>query len=125
MSAVQLLYVAIGGALGAVSRALISHWMRGGFPWGTFTVNVLGSLIIGIVLGWMGAKTNAPHALRFLFATGFCGAFTTFSTFSYETLAMLDQQRWAAGLGNIALNVMLCLAATWVGIRLAIAIATT
>jgi len=121
MNPIHLIYVAVGGALGAVCRAMISHWLRGGFPWATLTVNVVGSLIIGIVLGSIAAKGTTPHAVRFLVATGFCGAFTTFSTFSFETLGLLEQQRWTAGLGNIALNVLLCLAATWVGIKLAIA----
>lgn len=124
MSPAHLLYVAVGGALGAVARALISLWLRNGFPWATLTVNVTGSLIIGVVLGYMTLKTETPHAIRFLFATGFCGAFTTFSTFSYETLALLEQQRWTAGLGNIALNVLLCLTATWLGIKLAISVAS-
>lgn len=123
MSPVHLLYVAVGGALGAMCRAMVSYWLRGGFPWATLTVNVVGSLVIGMALGSIVGKEPAPHAIRFLLATGFCGAFTTFSTFSYETLAMLEQQRWMAGLGNIALNVLLCLAATFIGIKLAIAAA--
>ncbi|WP_309396975.1 fluoride efflux transporter CrcB [Cerasicoccus maritimus] len=122
MNATQLLLIALGGGLGAVSRALVGQWLKGDFPWATLTVNVLGSLIIGVVLGWFMIRTNTPNALKLLFATGFCGAFTTFSTFSYETLAMLQEQRWAAGLGNIALNVVLCLVATYVGIRLAISL---
>lgn len=122
MNAAQLLLIALGGALGAVSRALVGHWLKADFPWATFTVNVVGSFIIGAVLGWFTIKTNTPNALKFLFATGFCGAFTTFSTFSYETLAMLQEQRWAAGFGNIALNVTLCLLATYMGIRLAISL---
>ncbi|WP_269539797.1 fluoride efflux transporter CrcB [Cerasicoccus fimbriatus] len=125
MNASQLLYIAIGGALGAVSRAMVGHWLKSDFPWHTFTVNVLGSFIIGVILGWFSIKSDAPHALRFLFATGFCGAFTTFSTFSFETLALLQEQRWAAGFGNIALNVVLCLVATYFGIKLAISLGST
>lgn len=125
MNAVHLLYVAVGGALGALCRAMISYWLRGGFPWATLTVNVVGSLVIGMALGSIVGKEPVPHAVRFLLATGFCGAFTTFSTFSYETLGLIEQQRWAAGLGNIALNVLLCLAATWLGIKLAMAAANS
>ncbi len=121
MNPAHLLYVALGGALGAMCRALISFWLRGGYPWATLIVNVIGSLLIGMALGSIVGKEPAPHIVRWLLATGFCGAFTTFSTFSYETLSMLEQQRWFEGLGNIALNVLLCLAATWIGIKLAIA----
>jgi len=121
----HLLYVALGGAMGAVARALAGHWIRGTFPWSTLTVNVAGSLIIGFVLAWMATKPNQPQALTFLVATGFCGSFTTFSTFSYETLALLQQQRWEAGLANIALNILVCLGAVWGGIKLAMTVNAT
>ncbi|MEO0795343.1 MAG: fluoride efflux transporter CrcB [Verrucomicrobiota bacterium] len=124
MSITHLIYVAIGGALGAISRALISHYIKGGFPWATFIVNVSGSLLIGLVLGWMGTRSQVPHGVKFLFATGFCGAFTTFSTFSFETLTLFKEQSWEAGLANIALNVILCILAVWIGIRLAIQFST-
>lgn len=121
MNGWHLLYVALGGALGAVSRALVGHWIRGSFPWSTLVVNAVGSLIIGFALASLAARPGEHQSLRFLIVSGFCGSFTTFSTFSYETLGLLQQQRWEAGLINIAINVILCLAAVSVGIRLAMA----
>jgi CrcB protein len=122
---VTLLVVAVGGALGAVSRYAVSGWVQqaagGFFPWGTMVVNVLGSLLIGFVLVWLQA-TVASAEMRQLVAIGFLGSFTTFSTFSYEALALArDGEWWRAGgytLGSVALG----LAAVGVGAALAMAL---
>ena len=88
----QLLYVFIGGGFGSVLRYLISRYLndsQNGIPYGTFLANILGSLLIGLILGFA-AKNNAltqNHTL--LLATGFCGGFTTFSTFAYENHVLL------------------------------------
>ena len=83
----QLFLVFIGGGVGSVLRYLISKWLENpsnGMPYGTFTTNILGSLIIGIILG-LATKTDTLTQNQTLFlATGFCGGFTTFSTFAYE-----------------------------------------
>ncbi|MFT5889985.1 MAG: CrcB protein [Dokdonia sp.] len=83
----QLLLVFIGGGTGSIARYLLSKvWNSSGsgIPYGTFTANILGSLIIGLVLGWA-IKNNALSSnTTLLLATGFCGGFTTFSTFAYE-----------------------------------------
>lgn len=121
MTLVNLLWIALGGALGAMSRALVGHWVQAEFPWATLIVNVLGSLLIGFVLGLMGGPTHLPQSVRLLVATGFCGAFTTFSTFSYDTLALMQQDRWLAASANVGLNLIACLIATWLGIKLAMA----
>lgn len=121
MSIPHLLWIALGGALGAVSRALVGHWMQTGFPWATLVVNVAGSFVIGLVLGAMGGPAHLPQSVRLLVATGFCGAFTTFSSFSYQTLTLLNEDRWLAASANIGLNLALCLLATWLGIKLALA----
>jgi CrcB protein len=110
---VTLLVVSLGGAAGAVSRYLASGWVQsltgGFFPWGTFTVNVVGSLALGFSLIWLQATVSSPE-LRELVAIGFLGSFTTFSTFSYEALSMIrDGDLWhAAGytLGSLAVGVM-------------------
>ena len=88
----QLLLVFIGGGFGSTLRYLIGKYMNStetGIPWGTFTANILGSLIIGIILG-MAVKNDALSSNQtLLLATGFCGGFTTFSTFAYENHVFL------------------------------------
>ncbi|HSH76424.1 MAG TPA: fluoride efflux transporter CrcB [Longimicrobiales bacterium] len=96
-----LLVVGLGGAAGAVSRYLTSGWVQGlsgsFFPWGTFAVNVCGSLALGFVMVWLQSIVTSPE-LRELVTIGFLGSFTTFSTFSYEALALLrDREWWQAG----------------------------
>lgn len=114
------LAVALGGALGAVARYGLSGWVQhltgGFFPYGTLAVNVLGSFIIGLALQMATGRFVWSLEARLLLTTGFCGALTTFSTFSYETLALLEDQQWLAAGGNTLLNVLVCLAATWLGL---------
>lgn len=93
--------VALGGAFGAVARYLASGWVQdaagGFFPWGTFGVNVAGSLLLGFSLVWL-QSTLASSELRAFLTIGVFGSFTTFSTFSYEAMAMLrDGEWWRAG----------------------------
>jgi len=105
-----VLAVALGGALGAVARYLASGWIqdasRSFFPWGTLWVNVAGSLLLGFALVWLQASAE----VRALVTIGFLGSFTTFSTFSYETMAMLrDGEWWRAGgytAGSLALGLV-------------------
>ena len=113
-----LLVVAAGGALGAVGRYLTTGWIQGltgeFFPWGTFAVNVVGSLALGFGLIWLQASVASAEARQFV-AIGFLGSFTTFSTFSYEAVAMLrDGEWWRAG-GYIAGSVVIGLAAVILG----------
>lgn len=81
--------VAIGGAVGSVLRYFVSTWFLGkfgaGFPWGTFTINVSGAFVIGVVLELAATRPGFSPYLRLLLATGFLGGYTTFSTFAYET----------------------------------------
>ncbi len=83
---------------------------------GTLLVNVLGSFIIGFVLQMTTDRFVWSPESRLLVTTGFCGGLTTFSTFSYETLALLEDQQWLAAGGNTLLNVLTCVAATWLGL---------
>jgi CrcB protein len=93
MSFKAVLFVFLGGGAGSVVRFLIGKWLNTGsnLPWGTFLANVLGSFIIGLTLGWA-SKNNMMHQqITWLIAAGFCGGFTTFSTFAFETHQFLKQ----------------------------------
>lgn len=116
--------VAIGGALGALARYLVARWIgavfTGRFPLATFAINISGSLLLGI-LGYVVAQRIAPsgEAWRLALGVGFLGAYTTFSTFEYETHALLED-----GLGLTALlNVVLSVAAGLVAVRAGIIVA--
>ena len=115
-------YVALGGALGAVIRYFVQSnaqvWFGKGFPFGTLAVNVLGSFLLGLFYALMQDQSNADTPLRAFFAIGLLGAFTTFSTFSVDTLMLLQQGEWLKGLTNILLNVTVCIIAAAVGINL-------
>ena len=83
----QLLFVFIGGGFGSVLRYIIGKWLNNtenGIPYGTFAANILGSLLIGIILGYAAKNDAISQNHTLLLATGFCGGFTTFSTFAYE-----------------------------------------
>jgi CrcB protein len=112
------LWVALGSALGGVARYWLTlaadRLVGAGFPWGTIAINVLGSLIIGIV-----AARSPGYATRLFVMIGICGGFTTFSAFSLQTLALLQEGQPLKALANVMLSVLLCLAATWAGWRLA------
>jgi CrcB protein len=90
-------FIALGGALGALARYGLSGWVYGRlgetFPWGTVVVNVVGCLALGGVARWLQVTAVAPEVRPFL-TIGLLGAFTTFSTFSYETVALLQDGQW-------------------------------
>jgi fluoride exporter len=121
MNAVTYLLVALGGAIGSVARALVSvvavRLVGAGFPWGTIVINVVGSAIIGIVAATalLPARTVFTQEVRIFLMVGFCGGFTTFSSFSLQTFELLREGRPAAALANVALSVVLCIVATAAG----------
>lgn len=83
----NLLLVFVGGGLGSTLRYIIGKYLNStesGIPWGTFTANILGSFLIGLILGLAAKNNTFSHNQTLLLATGFCGGFTTFSTFAYE-----------------------------------------
>jgi len=108
-----LVFVALGGALGALARYGLSGWaydrLGEAFPWGTLVVNVVGCLALGFVIRWLHVAAVAPGMRPFL-TIGLLGAFTTFSTFSYETVALVQEGQWLrAGLyvgGSVALGLI-------------------
>jgi CrcB protein len=119
----QLFYIGIFGGLGCVARFLTADWTSQvfgrSFPYGTLLVNVAGSFLLGFLLTFGLRSTLLPPDLRVGLCVGFMGGFTTFSTFSYETLKLLEEgSLWQAG-ANILLNVLLCLVFALVGMFLA------
>ncbi len=115
------LWVAIGGALGSVGRywfsGIVSEHFRGVFPLGTLVVNVTGSFLIGFLAAMTEteSRTLASPGFRQFFMIGICGGYTTFSSFSLETLKRLQDGEWLYAGGNIVLSVALCLVAVWLG----------
>lgn len=119
--ATGIFYLSIGAILGAILRFVSTHYSselshHHGFPFGTLLVNVLGSLLVGYVLTW--SADHEHDYWRLFAATGFCGAFTTFSAFAYETLAYWHEGRVGAFVLNLLLNNSLCILAVAWGIRL-------
>jgi CrcB protein len=114
-----LLYIAIGGAAGSLARYGLSGWVHEragfGFPWGTFVVNVLGSFVLGFTLRYLEA-VRLPPDMRALVAIGILGAFTTFSTFSYETVALLEDGAWMRAALYAFGSLILAIAAAYIGI---------
>ena len=113
----QVLLVALGGALGSVSRYGVSfwaaRWFGAGFPWGTLIVNVVG----GFVIGALAARTANDQAAWFLFGVGVLGGFTTFSAFSLETVRLMQAQPVQALL-YVGASVLLSVGACWAGLSL-------
>lgn len=115
----EVILVAVFGAMGSVSRYAVSQWAGGVFgdrlPIGTLIVNVVGSLLIGFIMH-VGLSSDAiPHGMRVPVVIGFLGAFTTFSSFSYETMRFFAAGNTGAALINMATNLVLCLVATGLG----------
>ncbi len=119
----HLFYIGIFGGLGCVMRYLASTWtyqlLGRNFPYGTLLVNVVGSFLLAMLLTFGIRGTILSQEMRLGLAVGFMGGFTTFSTFSYETIRFLeDGNFWQAGV-NICLNIVLCLVFTLVGVIVA------
>jgi CrcB protein len=116
----QLIAIAIGGAVGSVLRFMVStnvHRLMGkDFPYGTLTVNVLGSLLMGFLFIMLVERQISSVELRSGILFGLLGAFTTFSSFSFETLALMESGDWAKALMNVFVSVSACLLATWIGL---------
>ena len=113
----------VGGCLGAQARFGLSNWAakRWGttFPYGTLIINVSGSLLLGLFMALAGQAVLTDPAYRWLIAVGFCGGYTTFSTYCYETLTMLREGRWrVGGLANWLGSYLLGLAGAWLGLWL-------
>ena len=119
----QLLIVGAGGAFGAIGRYWLSIWVYSltgrAFPWGTLAVNLLGSLLMGFLSVWLLERMSLSSEMRALLMVGFLGSFTTFSTFSLETLLLLEEGAVARAGINIAVSVITCIFAAWMGTLIA------
>jgi CrcB protein len=119
----QLLAIGAGGAVGSILRYVIGMSVQRlagtGFPLGTVIVNILGSFAIGLLYVWLIERMGAPHTLRLFLIVGVLGGFTTFSSFSLETVTLLMESRYGYALLNVAASVLLCLAGTRLGVTLA------
>jgi CrcB protein len=115
---VNLLLVIAGAAIGAPLRYLTDRAVQARhdtvFPWGTFTVNIVGSLILGVVAG-AATTTGVPHQVQLLVGTGFCGALTTYSTFSYETLRLIEQDAKFFAAANVTASIIAGLGGAFLG----------
>ena len=119
MSLLALFWIGLGGALGSILRALIAVGITSAFPWATFLANTLGCLLIGLVIGHESVTADWAHHTRGFVVIGFCGGFTTFSTFGLQTIKQLESGYLAAAFSNVFLSLVICLLAVWVGIRFA------
>jgi fluoride exporter len=119
----MLLYVALGSAIGGVSRyllgGLVQRVLDTAFPAGTLLINVSGSFLLGAIIRYAFETSSLTPELRAFLTIGFCGGYTTFSTFSYETVALLEDGEWARAGIYIAASVVLSLIGTFLGFALA------
>lgn len=115
------LLVFLGGGTGSLVRYAMGKWLNQvpGIPWGTWMANFLACLIVGLALGWTASKDSLTDQTKLLILTGFCGGFSTFSTFSGETIGMLQSGRMGMAALYATGSLVTCLAATWLGFWLA------
>jgi CrcB protein len=117
--AVQLVLIAVGGALGSVCRyglsTVVQRWSSPFFPYGTFAVNVLGCLLFGVIMGAARQRFVLGPSERAFLLIGILGGFTTFSTFTYETFALLQDGQFVRALVNAGGQLLCGLVALWAG----------
>lgn len=120
---VKLLWIAVGGGVGSVLRYLVAGWSQRlageSFPVGTMAVNVIGCLLIGILGAAFSGAVIIREEYRLAIMVGALGGFTTFSTFSFETLALINDGQFGRSMANVVLSVTLSMAAVWFGYRAA------
>jgi CrcB protein len=120
---VRFLLICLGGAVGTAARYSISVWARGalgaGFPYGTIAVNLLGSFLLGAIM-YVGLSTELiSPTTRIVLGTGVMGGFTTYSSFNYETVQLVQEKSYRLALVNLSATVLGCFVAGWLGIAAA------
>lgn len=122
MSAFAWIAFVIAGAVGAPARylidGLVTNRTKRAFPWGTLIVNASGSLLLGVLTG-LALYHGFPNTQRVVLGTGFCGAYTTFSTFSFDTVHLVKEAAAREAIGNVVLTVLTCATASALGLVLA------
>ncbi len=117
-----LLYVALGGALGASGRYLLggflSQTIGTGFPWGTLAANVLGGFLMGILVAWLAFRVSEGENIRLFLGVGLLGGFTTFSAFSLETIRMMEHKTYTLAASYVSASVVFSLLAVFLGLAL-------
>lgn len=115
----ELLVIGVGGALGSILRygtgQLVSKYFQGKFPLATASINLLGCFLIGLLIAYF-LKHDNTQTWKLFLITGFCGGFTTFSTFAAENIALIQQQQYATALSYIGMSVFFGLLAVWAGL---------
>ena len=115
----RFLWICLGGALGTGARYLLSGWalrvLGAAFPYGTLAVNLIGSLLLAAIMVIGVETTMMPPTVRLALTTGLIGGFTTYSSFSYETMKYLQDGAWGVAIGNVLVTVIGCLVACLLG----------
>jgi fluoride exporter len=115
----KYLWVGLGGALGSIARYVVGlwiyEWLGTRFPYGTFLINISGCFIIGLALTVLDSHMSLPHEWRLAIPIGFVGAYTTFSTFEYETLRAFQHGQSSTAVLYLGLSIVIGFAAVWLG----------
>lgn len=113
-----LIAIFVGGGLGSLARYGLHKWLgetEKGFPVGTLVANILACIVLGFLVAWAAKKTDLDPALKAMLMVGFCGGFSTFSTFSNESFGLFSGDKPLLGFAYIAISVIVCLAGIWLG----------
>ncbi|MGF9698396.1 MULTISPECIES: fluoride efflux transporter CrcB [Paenibacillus] len=117
----MIIWVGLAGMLGAILRYSLGRWISENlgtaFPWGTWIINISGSLLLGLLYGWHQSEMISD-GIWVVWGTGFCGAFTTFSTFGYETVNLVTKKRYSSAVLYVISSVLLGVAASYAGMWL-------
>ncbi len=116
----SILLVGLGGAVGSILRYLsslfVTRYFNSVFPLATFTVNIIGCFLIGLIFGYMEKEQITNDTIKYLFITGFCGGYTTFSTFAIENVGLIQSEHTLSAFAYIAASIITGLFAVWLGL---------
>lgn len=119
----NIVWISLGAIVGANARYFLSRWIArnfsAAFPYGTLIINITGSLILGFFMAWTTERVLADPRWRLLVAIGFCGSYTTFSSYAFESMSYFEQGHWWFFAANVLANNVICLAAALAGIAAA------